>query len=140
MPLLIHLHTIGSVDRLDVMLGIMATATALVVPAAAIAIIAGYIEMLELTAACMVVVVFAFVGFSARMRKRLIRMRENRDAWVRICCTYRRGLRERIDRGEFPTPRENMAAMDHMDGEERRVAEDYKKWQEEQDVVDAMPK
>ena len=85
-------------------------------------------------------VLLAMTVFMSVLNRRLIFMQENRDAWLRFCCTRRRGLRYRIDNDGFPTPSENMTAMYRVDYEMDRIAECNEKWPRERDVSDAMPK
>jgi len=91
-----------------------------------------------------------FLGLAILMYKRMERVRENRDRWVRICCMYRQGHRDRIARGEFKVAANYMAAMDKMDADTRRNADHYEKWKDgqknekrceknRQDIADAMP-
>jgi len=88
--------------------------------------------------ALLMLVVFALLVLLKLMYERLCCVRDNRDEWVRICCRYRRGLRDCIAK-EFATLSGSMAAMDRVDGEGDRAAEQYKKRMKELDADDAMP-
>lgn len=85
----------------------------------------------------------AVLGLAILMNRRIRRVKENRYKWVRICCMYRQGLRERIAHGEFRVTREYMDAMDRMDANVRRDAERFQQWEAEkkkrQSLADAMP-
>ena len=103
------------------------------------AVMAGSVEAFGLAIVILLLVVLVVLVTMQRMCKRLCLVRENRDEWVRICCRYRRGLRDRIDRGEFQVHDDNMAAMDRVDGEEGRAEEEYKRWMKERSADDALP-
>ena len=126
--------------RLDAAAKIVAAAAVILTLVAVVnAAVAGSFTALVHAIVLLMAVVFALLVLLARMYERLCRVRDNRDEWVHICCKYRRGLRDRIDKKEFWTPRGNMAAMDRVDGERNRVEENYKRQMKEWDADDAMP-
>lgn len=126
--------------RFDAAAKIVAAAAVILTLGAVVnAAVAGSITALAHAIVLLMAVVFILLVLLGRMYKRLCRVRDNRDEWVSICCKYRRGLRDRIDKGEFLTPRGNMAAMDRVDGERDRMEENYKRQMKELDADAAMP-
>lgn len=119
----------------------VAAGVAILLAAVAIthAVMADSVEASRHAIALLLLVVIVVLVLVYRLLERLCLVRENRDGWVRICCMYRRGLRDRIERGEFATYDSNMAAMDRVDDEEGRVEEDYKRWKKERDADEALP-
>ena len=118
---------------------VAAAAVILTLGAVVIALVAGSVTAFGHAIVILMVVVVVLLVLLGRMYERLCRVRDSRDEWVSICCMYRRGLRDRIAKGEFATPAKNMAAMDRVDGERDRVAEHFKKEMKERDADDAMP-
>ena len=99
--------------------------------------------MLEPPFMLMAASICAIVCHARLVIMRMNHVKENRDKWVRICCMYRQGLRDRIARGEFRVASAYAACMDRMDTDIRREAERFRRWREEQkrvrDADDAMP-
>ena len=126
--------------RLDAAAKIVAAAAVILTLVAVVnAAVAGSFTAPAHAIVLLTAVVFVLLILLGRMYERLCCVRDNRDEWVRICCKYRRGIRDRIDKGEFLTPRGNMAAMDRVDGERDRMEENYKRQMKELDADDAMP-
>ena len=114
--------------REDIML---AVAIISAMPAIMLSFVIGPSLLLDWPVVLVTVSACGFLTLAILMHKRVVRLRENRDRWVRICCMYRQGHRERIARGEFKVAANYMAAMDQMDADTRRDADSYMAWKEE---------
>lgn len=128
--------------RLDAAAKIAAAAAAavmLTLAATVNAAVVGSFEAPVHAIALLMLVVFVLLVLLRLMYERLCCVRDNLDEWVRICCRYRRGLRDCIAKEEFATLSGSMAALDRVDGEGDRAAEQYKKRMKELDADDAMP-
>lgn len=126
--------------RLDAAAKIVAAAAVILTLMAVVnAAVAGSVTAFGHAIVILTAVVFALLVLLGCMYERLYRVRDNRDEWVSICCMYRRGLRDRIAKGEFAAPAGKMAAMDRVDGEKDRVAETFERRMKELDADDAMP-
>ena len=116
--------------REDVM---MAVAIICAAPAVIISLVIQPGMLLDWPIALFTASACGWLGLAILMHRRVARVRQNRDRWVRICCLYRQGLRDRIAQGEFGTVAHNYtAAMDKMDADTRRNAEQYEQWHDEQ--------
>jgi len=126
--------------RLDAAAKIVAAAAVILTLVAVVnAVVAGSFTALAHAIVLLTAVVFVLLVLLGNMYERLCCVRDNRDEWVSICCMYRRGLRDRIAKGEFATSSGKMAAMDRVDGERDRAAENYTRQMKERDADDAMP-
>ena len=116
-----------------------AAAIIIAVSTAAVGGGADSVEVFRYVLMLLIPVAIVLAGFLLHMCTRLCRVRENRNEWVRICCGYRRGLRDRIDKREFEPYFMYTVAMDRMDREEQRKAERNKDGINDRDANDAMP-
>ena len=113
--------------REDIMLAVAIISAA---PAIMASFLIGPSLLLDWPVVLVTVSACGFLALAILMHKRVVRLRENRDRWVRICCMYRQGHRDRIARGEFRVAANYMAAMDQMDADTRRDANSYMAWKE----------